>query len=197
MSAAEPVAPGSLLPPGDAERRWRRRSLWSLLVLLPLSMAALWHGDFQDFATGRDWFATEVDSGETMRFGGVDWRLDAVEAVPERAGRMGLPPQAVPVRVRFTATVLESGINDSWLPCRIGLVDPAGRRWASLGFLGLPSSGDAVKSCGGATQDPHQPGDVLTIEESFVVPKELAGTVEPTVSIRSERPWYLRFRRTP
>jgi hypothetical protein len=195
--SAEPTTAGALLPPGRDERRWRRRSLWSLLVLLPLSMAALWHEDFSDFATGRDWFATEVAPGATVRYGGVDWRLDAVEAVPERAGRMRLPEQAVPVRVRFTATVRDPGINDSWLPCRIALVDQAGRRWASFGFGGLPASGDEVKSCGGATLDPHQPGDVLKIEESFVVPKALADALEPTVSIRSDRPWYLRFRRTP
>lgn len=193
----EPVVGDDLLRIGSDERRWRRRSLWALIVAIPATLILTGYEDLSDLARGREWFGTSVAPGEAGRYAGADWQLEEIQAVPERAGRMGLPPSAVPVRVRFRVTIREAGIGELWLPCRLAVTDAEGRRWSSMGFGGLPASSDEVKSCGGATLDPHQPGEVLKIEESFVVPKAAVDALEPTVSVAAERPWYLRFRRSP
>jgi len=193
----EPVLGDDLLRVGGDERRWRRRSLWALLVAIPATLVLTGSENLGDLAHGREWFETAVAPGEAGRYAGADWVLEEIQPVPERAGRMGLPASAVPVRVRFRVTIREPGIGEFWLPCRLSLTDADGRRWSSMGFGGLPSSGDDVKSCGGATLEPHRPGDVLKIEESFAVPKAAIGTLEPTVSVAADRPWYLRFRRSP
>jgi len=192
----EPAVGDDLLRVAGDERRWRRRSLWALLVAIPATLILTGYEDLGDLARGSEWFGTTIAPGATGRTGGADCQVEESQAGPERAGRMCQPPSAVPVRVRFRVTIREAGIGDLWLPCRIALTDAAGRRWSSMGFGGLPGSSDGVKSCGGATLDPHQPGEVLKIEESFIVPKAAVDTVEPTVSVAAERPWYLRFRRS-
>ncbi|TSD90681.1 hypothetical protein FFK22_000310 [Mycobacterium sp. KBS0706] len=193
----QPAVGDDLLHAGGDERRWRRRSLWALLVAIPATLILTGYEDLGDLAHGREWFGSAVAPGEAARYGGADWQLEEIQAVPERAGRMGMPASALPIRVRFRVTIREGWTGELWLPCRISLIDADGRRWRSMGFGGLPASSDTVKSCGGATLEPHQPGEVLAIEESFAVPKAQAGALEPTVSVAAERPWYLRFRRGP
>lgn len=187
--------PDDLLAAGSSERRWRRRSLLALILAVPATMALSGYEDIRDLAHGHEWFPTAVAAGAEGHYAGADWRLETVEVVSDRAQRAGLPPTAAPVRVRFAVTIRDAGIGDGWLPCRVTLADGQGRGWSSAGFGGLPPSGKDVKSCNGATLAPHQPGDVLKIEESFVVPKAVAASLQPTVSVQAERPWSLRFDR--
>jgi hypothetical protein len=188
-------ADDTLLRAGRDERRWRRRSLWALVVAVPLAVVLSgWEG-ISDLAHGREWFGSAVDVGAEGRYADADWRVEEIQAMPDQAAGMRLPPGAVPIRVRFSVTVRGPGVDVSWLPCQVALVDGQGRRWAAMGFGGLPSSGADVMLCGSITRDPHQPGDVLKVEESFVVPKDVAGSVEPTVSVEAARPRFLRFHR--
>jgi hypothetical protein len=82
MSAIE-ANPGS-------ERTWRRRCLWALLVLLPAAIAETSYQPAMALLGSKDFMARDVASDEEVRFGGSDWRLDAMLTTSD-TGRAKLP----------------------------------------------------------------------------------------------------------
>ncbi|WP_225773031.1 hypothetical protein [Inquilinus sp. Marseille-Q2685] len=196
MTAAEqPGEDTTLVPTDSGERRWRRLSLGALLVAVPVPFVLSARGDLEEWWQGQELFEQPVPAGSETRFAGADWRLETVEVLPlKQSGWPRRQGQGTPVRVRFAVTVRDPGIDVLWRRCRASLQDDQGRRW-SAGSFGGPRSTEGTMTCGAATLEPRAPGTVLRIEQDFTVPHDLAGAVEPTVSMDGERPSYLRFRR--
>lgn len=190
-TADQPGDATTLVPTDTDERRWRRRCLWGLLVALPAVYLLTARGHLEEWWQAQELFEVGVSAGVETRFAGADWKLEAVEVLPLKDS--GWPRvQGVPVRVRFQVTVREPNIDVLWQRCQVALRDDQGRRWSASGFGG-PRSTEGTMTCGAATLEPRAPGTVLRIEQDFTVPHDVAGTVEPTVSMDGERPRYLRF----
>ncbi len=173
------------------ERRWRRRSLWSLLLLVPLALAEQGYDSVIRFLHNQDLLARDVAWGKTAQFGGSEWRLADLRAA---FGMTGLPAGALPVLADFTVRIGDADLQGRWKICGIALVDAAGRRWlpAAVSALKLP---DDVQGCNSAMFSAAKSGDTLKISETFLVPKDAAATIRPVVSLAGERPYYLRFQR--
>lgn len=185
----------TLVPTDRGERRWRRLSLLGLLLALPVTFLLAARGHLEDWWQAQELFEQPVPAGSEVRFAGADWRLETVEVLPlKQSGWPRREGQGTPVRVRFAVTVRDPGIDVLWRRCRVSLRDDQGHRW-SAGSFGGPRSTEGTMTCGAATLEPRAPGTVLRIEQDFTVPHDAAATVEPTVSMDGERPWYLRFRR--
>ncbi|MGO1077454.1 hypothetical protein [Inquilinus sp. CA228] len=191
----QPDEDTALVPTDRGERRWRRLSLWGLLVALPVTFLLSARGDLEEWWQGQELFEQSVPAGSEIRFAGADWRLETVEVLPlKQSGWPRRQGQGTPVRVRFAVTVRDLGIDVLWRRCRVLLRDDQGHRW-SAGSFGGPRSTEGAMTCGAATLEPRAPGTVLRIEHDFTVPHDAAAIVEPTVSMDGERPSYLRFRR--
>ena len=189
----EDAAATALVPTDRGERRWRRLCLWGLLVVLPATFLITARADLEEWWQGQELFELGVSAGLEARFAGADWKLETVEVLPLKdSGWPRRQGQGTPVRVRFAVTVREPNIDTLWRRCQVALRDDQGRRW-SAGSFGGPRSTEGTMTCGAATLEPRAPGTVLRIEQDFTVPHDVAGTVEPTVSMDGERPRYLRF----
>lgn len=198
---------------GDAtkatERRWRRRSLWSLPFLLPMAALVLGYEHLYWLWHGNIIIAREVVAGETASFGGSEWRLVDI------ATRTDLKPKRIPpgftvvvvdlsAKVGTAKNILKVGdftLEQLWGACKIGLMDPEGRRW-DASYLGntpalYPTDNKLIGNCGSHSQSMAPPETVLTVRETFLVPRNVAGTVRPTVSLDGEQPFYLLFQRPP
>ncbi|WP_395681792.1 hypothetical protein [Inquilinus sp.] len=181
----------ALVPTDTGERRWRRRSLWALLLALPAVYLLTARGHIEEWWQAQELFEVGVSAGVEAQFAGADWKLETVEVLPLK--QSGWPRvQGTPVRVRFQVTVRAPDIDVLWRRCQIALRDDQGRRWSASGFGG-PRSTEGTMTCGAATLEPRAPGTVLRIEQDFTVPNDVADKVEPTVSMDGERPRYLRF----
>jgi hypothetical protein len=186
-------AAAALVPTDRGERRWRRLCLWGLLVALPATLLITAKGHLEEWWQGQELFELGVSAGLETRFAGADWKLETVEVLPLKdSGWPRRQGQGTPVRVRFAVTVREPNIDALWRRCQVALRDDQGRRW-SAGSFGGPRRTEGTMTCGAATLEPRAPGTVLRIEQDFTVPHDVAGTVEPTVSMDGERPRYLRF----
>jgi hypothetical protein len=187
------AADTTLVPTDSDGRRWRRRSLWGLLLALPVVYLLTARGHLEEWWQAQELFEVGVSAGVEARFAGADWKLETVEVLPfKQSGWPRVQSQGTPVRVRFQVTVREPGIDVLWQRCQISLRDDQGRRWTAGGFDG-PRSTEGTMTCGAATLEPRAPGTVLRIEQDFTVPNDAAAAVEPTVSMDGERPRYLRF----
>ncbi|OWJ62032.1 hypothetical protein [Inquilinus limosus] len=190
---ADENAATALVPTDRGERRTRRWCLWGLLLALPATFLITARSDLEDWWQSQELFEVGVSAGGEARFAGADWTLETVEVLPLKdSGWPRVQRQGTPVRVRFRVTVREPGIDQLWQRCRVALEDDQGRRWSGGGFGG-PRSTEGTMTCGAATLEPRAPGTVLRIEQDFTVPHDVAGKVEPTVSMDGERPRYLRF----
>ena len=76
------------------ERKWRRRALWALVVLLPAVIVETSYGSVRTFLGNEDLIARDVAWGSTAHFGGSDWQLTDLRTA---LGMEGLPANAVPV----------------------------------------------------------------------------------------------------
>jgi hypothetical protein len=190
MTAIEagPLAAETMQP----EKKWRRLSLWAIVLLLPAVIAEVSYQPAKALLDGNDVVARDVAAGAETRFGGSDWRLDAM--LTTDAGADKLPANAAPVFVDFVVRVGDPDLEKLWLGCRIRLVDAGGRSWSPTYVNVLPSSDD-LKACISAAYSGAKAGDTLKIRETFLVPKDALGSVRPTVGVSSERPYYLRFER--
>ena len=198
MTTAEEAgdsAATALVPTDRGERRVRRLCLWGLLLALPVTFALTARSSLEDWWQGEELFEVGVPAGTEARFAGADWTLETVEVLPLKdSGWPRVQRQGTPMRVRFRVTVRDPGIDTLWRRCQVALRDGQGRRWSAGGFGG-PRSTEGTITCSAATLEPRAPGTVLRIEQDFTVPHDVAGTVEPTVSMDGERPRYLRFQR--
>ncbi|TWG94758.1 hypothetical protein L598_003400000200 [Mesorhizobium sp. J18] len=192
MSAGAAVSTGAA-EIGQSERRWRRRSLWALLILLPATLALGSYTPVKWLFAAKDLFPRDVEPGSTVRFGGSDWKLEAMLTTKD-TGSVKLPENAVPVFVDFSVTIGDPDLQKLWTGCRITLADAAGRSWLPTSLPILRYSDD-WSDCNSATFSGAAAGATLKIREAFVVPKDAIPTIEPTLGLGSERPYYLRFLR--
>ncbi|BCG79197.1 hypothetical protein [Mesorhizobium sp. 113-3-3] len=174
------------------EKKWRRRSLVAIAILLPLTLAETSYESAREWLHGEDLITRDVDFGQSVAFGGSDWKLADL-----RGGKAGrLPDHAFAVIATFTVTIDDPDLQKQWLGCKLMLTDAAGRRWLPdvVAGLGLPQG---VMNCTSAIFSGAKKGDVLTIGDTFIVPEDAIKTIRPAVGLGSERPWYLRFQRPP
>jgi len=173
------------------ERKWRRRALWALVVLVPLTLLETSYESVLTLLRDKDFVARDVPWGSATHFGGSDWQLTDLRAA---LGMKGLAPDAIPVLADFTVTVGDPDLQKLWLGCKVFLVDAQGRRWTPTSSVSLRAPGD-VTTCGSATFSGAKKGDKLKIRETFLVPKDATATIRAAVGVGSERPYYLRFER--
>ena len=79
---AEDAAKG--LETAPHERRWRRRSLWALLLLVPLALAEQSYEGVMRLLHNQDLLARDVAWKQAAEFGGSEWRLTDLRAEFER-----------------------------------------------------------------------------------------------------------------
>jgi len=174
------------------EKKWRRRSLVALAILLPLTLAETCYDSASEWLHGEDLIARDVDFGQSVPFGGSDWKLADL-----RGGKAGrLPDHAFAVIATFSVKIGDPDLQKQWLGCKLMLTDAAGRRWLPDVIAGV-SLPPGVMNCSSAIFSGAGKGDVLTIGDTFTVPEDAIKTIRPAVGLGSERPWYLRFQRPP
>lgn len=178
--------------PSGLERIWRRRSLWALLLIVPLSLFTISYSDLDEFSRYNDLLPVDVAAGETKHYGGSDWQFTGLRKVEGLKSRL-IPKDAVPLLARFQVEIGNSDLQNLWLMCAIKLVDHAGRSWYPVNIPGLSSQDQSVATCSSTVFSGVQKGARVVIEESFLVPANVADEVLPTLGVFSERPYYLRF----
>jgi len=171
------------------ERRWRRRSLWALLVLIPLALAVEAYDSVKQLLADKDLFERRVAWGQSTHFGGSDWKLTDLRGA---FGMKNLPPGTVPVLADFAVTVGDPDLQNLWLGCKIMLIDTEGRRWSPTSAVTL-NAPDNVQTCTSAMFSGAKTGDTLNLRETFLVPKAATKSIRPAVGLGSERPHFLLF----
>ncbi|TCR67590.1 hypothetical protein [Bosea sp. BK604] len=187
--------PGVAMP-NPEQRRFRRRCLWALVLVLPAAFALRGWDNVLEWWHGKDLFERRIAIDGVGQLGGADWRLISLQRVAER------PDGAAIVLAELEAVVREPEAL-ARLPCRIAATDAQGRRWLPS-FLPpsqvsrLPALRNRpASSCGPAIAQKARSGTVLAIRESFVVPRDAFESLAITISLPAGRPHYLRFARNP
>ncbi|GAB1575649.1 hypothetical protein [Bordetella petrii] len=178
------------------ERRWRRRCMVLLVVLLPLTAGVVAYGSIQQWWKGRDLFAREVADGEAVEYGGARWQLHALRMAP-LPGDGRIPDNAMGVVADFKVEVLDADLPHKWRGCGILLQDGAGRRWDGSDVLRLRLPRSEARNCVGTMYAGAKVGDTVRVREAFLVPREAAAGVRVVVTLDPQRPYYLRFARPP
>lgn len=171
------------------ERKWRRRSFWSLTLLIPLALAVEAYDSVKTLLGNNDLFPRRVAWDQSAQFGGSDWKLTDLRGA---FGMSNLPPDSVPVLADFQVKIGNPDLQKLWLGCKIVLVDKDGRRWSPTSIVSLKTP-DNVGNCISAIFSGARSGDTLNLRETFLVPKEATKSVRPAVSVASERPRFLLF----
>lgn len=166
-----------------------------MIVLIPLTLFETSYDSVRELLSGNDLWPKDVAAGETVRFGGSNWQFVSLKPVEVLKTASSLPSSSVPLTARFLVEIGNPDLQNLWLGCSIRLVDPVGRLWQPASIPGMPSVAEGIKSCGAAAFSGAQSGERMVIEESFLVPREVATEVRPTLGVGSERPSYLRFAR--
>ncbi|MGH6858877.1 MAG: hypothetical protein ACRECY_01395 [Phyllobacterium sp.] len=175
------------------ERRWRRRSLWALLVIVPLALLAISYNDLTELARYRNIIPIEVSAGQTVRYGGSDWQFQGLRNVAESVKPGRLPKDTAPIIARFVVEIGDPDMQNLWLMCAIKLNDTAGRTWFPTAIMGLRRPAEGIETCLSAAFSGAQTGRRMVIEERYLVPSSVADELFPTLGVMSERPHYLRF----
>ena len=58
--------------PDLSERRWRRRSLWAQVLLIPLALFVVSYGDVKEMGKSNNVVPIDVTAGQSARYGGSD-----------------------------------------------------------------------------------------------------------------------------
>ena len=174
---------------GVGEKKWRRRSLWALLVLIPLTLAVEAYDSVKALLADNDLFERRVAWGQSAHFGGSDWKLTDLRGA---FGMKNLPPDSVPVLADFSVTVGDPDLQKLWLGCKVMLIDAEGRRWSPTSIVSLRTP-DNVQTCISAIFSGAKTGDTLNLRETFLVPKAATKSIRPAVGLGSERPHFLLF----
>jgi len=174
---------------GLTEKKWRRRSLWALLVLIPLTLAVEAYDSVKALLGDNDLFERRVAWGQRAPFGGSDWKLTDLRGA---FGMKNLPPDTVPVLADFSVTVGDPDLQNLWLGCKVMLIDAEGRRWSPTSAVRL-NAPDNVQTCISAMFSGAKTGDTINLRETFLVPKDVTKTIRPAVGVASERPYFLLF----
>lgn len=180
----------------SSERRWYWRSLWALIIIVPLSLFTISYGDYDEMSRYTDLYPTEVAAGEIKHYGGSDWQFYGLRKVEEGIRPGALPAGSVPVIARFLVEIGDTNLRELWLMCAIRLTDKAGRSWSPTSIPGMRSPENGIETCTSAMFSGAEKGTRMVIEEQFLVPVNVADEVRPTLGVYSERPYYLKFART-
>jgi hypothetical protein len=181
--------------PNLSERRWRQRSLWALLLLVPLTLLVTSYDDLKEMGKSNNFLPIDVAAGQSARYGGSDWQLVQLRIVNEGLKSKSLPANSVPVIARFIVEIGDPDLRNLWLMCAIRLVDASGRSWSPTSISGLPRPADGIGTCTSTAFADISKGMRRVVEETYLVPANLAGELRPTIGMRGERPYYLRFAR--
>ncbi|MDX8531026.1 hypothetical protein RFM41_05710 [Mesorhizobium sp. VK25A] len=171
------------------ERKWRRRGLWSLALLIPLALAVRSYDSVKALLGNNDLLPRRVVWGGSTHFGGSDWKLTDLRGA---FGMANLPPDSVPVLADFQVKIGNPDLQNLWLGCKVALIDKDGRRWSPTSIVSLKTT-DNVGNCVAAIFSGAKSGDTLNLRETFLVPKEATKSIRPAVSVASERPYFLLF----
>ncbi|QNP88561.1 hypothetical protein [Achromobacter xylosoxidans] len=175
-----------------SERRWRRRSLWLLPILLALTLYWSARDSVARWLGGRELQPREIAAGAQAPLGGAQWQLRQFAVLEPPAGR-GWQPGSRAALAAFSVQVQSADLPTRWRGCRIALHDAQGRTWlpAIAPALRLPRG--TARGCVAAAHSGAAPGASVEIMEAFMVPADAAAPWSITVSIDAERPAYLRF----
>ena len=174
------------------ERRWRKRSLWALLFLVPISLLSISYRDINELVRYRDMLPVDVAAGQTKHYGGSDWQFQGLRRVEGiRPGR--LPAGSAPIIARFVVEIGDPDLQNLWLMCAIKLTDHTGRTWYPSSVPGMPSPQPGIETCSSTAFSGAQKGERRVIEQNYLVPSDVADELVPTLGMHSERPFYLRF----
>ncbi|NGN42653.1 hypothetical protein G6N74_16410 [Mesorhizobium sp. CGMCC 1.15528] len=189
------VSDAAALDPQDGgpERKWRRRALWGLVILLPAAILEMGYQQTSFYLQNNDLVARDAEPLTDVHFGGSDWRLENMQTMKDTSS-LRIPRDSAPVFVDFTVKIGDADLEQAWLGCKIGLVDESGRSW--LPSYVRNSRVDDMATCNSTVFSGAKTGDTVKIRETFVIPKDALETVVPTVGLGSERPYYLRFKRS-
>jgi len=176
------------------EKRWRRRSMLLLVILLPLVAAVTARDSIERWWNGRDRIVREIAAGDQVDFGGARWQLHALRMAPLPAGG-NIPDNAMGVVADFRVQIQDADLPGNWRGCTIALQDGQGRRWMPTHVLPLPRT-DASE-CISAIYSGAKAGATLRIRQAFLVPREAAAALRVTVSLARQQPHYLRFAQHP
>jgi hypothetical protein len=178
------------------QQRLRRRCLWALVPVLPVAFAVRGWDSALEWWRNRDLFERRIAMDAVGPLAGADWRLGSLQRVAERADGSAIVLAELEAVVRDPEALAK-------LPCRIAATDDQGRRWLPS-FIPpsqvsrLPSVRDRpASSCGPAIAKKAEPGTVIAIRESFIVPRGAFEALDIVVSLPAGRPHYLHFARNP
>ena len=174
---------------GVGEKKWRRRSLLALLVLIPLTLAIEAYDSVKALLADNDLYPRRVAWGQSAHFGGSDWKLTDLRGA---FGMKNLPPDTVPMLADFAVTVGDPDLQNLWLGCKVMLIDAEGRRWSPTSAVTL-NAPDNVQTCTSAMFSGAKAGDTLNLRETFLVPKAATKSIRPALGVASERPHFLLF----
>eukprot|EP01132_Coremiostelium_polycephalum_P008965 gene8965-10984_t len=133
--------------PDLSERRWRRRSLCALVLLIPLALFVVSYSDVKEMGKSNNVVPIDVAAGQSARYGGSDWQFIELRTVTEGMKPGALPKNAVLVIARFIVEIGDPNLKNLWLMCSIRLVDATGRSWSPASVPGLPRPAEA-RACG-------------------------------------------------
>jgi len=181
-------------PMQDDEKRWRRRSLYALILLTPLVIAVNAYDTIHDWWVGRDRLANEIAVDDSADFGGSQWELSKFRMLPIPAGGE-VPDGAMLLLAQFEVQVQQADLPKDWRDCAISLESPDGRRWSATEAVRLPRS--EARSCLRTVFSEVKPGSTVQVREVFLAPRDGAESLRVTVSLQPQRPHYLRFAQPP
>ncbi|QND51646.1 hypothetical protein HB779_06845 [Phyllobacterium sp. 628] len=177
------------------ERRWRRRSLWALLLIVPAALAVRSYDDIKEMSKYNNLLPIDVAAGQSVHYGGSDWQFAELRTVTEGIKPKSLPENTVPVVARFIVEIGDTDLKNLWLMCGIRLVDPSGRSWSPTSVPGMPRPAAGIETCQSTAFSEVSRGMRRVVEETYLVPANVAATVHVELGMHSERPRYLRFAR--
>ncbi|TDU88961.1 hypothetical protein EV138_2514 [Kribbella voronezhensis] len=187
-------------------------ALLSLVAAIPLSGWVFAHSDYESWRNSEPRDPIVVAAGGTA-YMGATWYAATTEVDPEQSDQRDtpaeLPAGTVRVRVYFRLRVddlsnLEKGLGG----CQIHLRAPDGRTWDES--ILEDAFQDRPTGCTGGYDDKVQSfrppaiaqyyvkpkaGKPFETVAVFVVPKEVAATVQPTITWATSLPHYLAFPR--
>ena len=181
--------------PDLSQRRWRRRSLWALVLLVPLALFVMSYSDVREMGKSGNFLPVDVAAGQSARYGGSDWQFIELRTVSEGIKPGSLPQNAVPVIERLIVEIGDPDLKNLWLMCSVRLVDASGRSWSPAAVPGLPRPAEGIETCASTIFAGVSQGTRRVVEETYLVPANVVGELRPTIGMRSERPYYVRFAR--
>lgn len=171
------------------EKRWRRRSMLFVLLLLPVTFFETTYDNVEALLKEREVFPSDVRLGTEASYGDAHWRLHDLRMLAHAARQ---PVDAAVVQAIFEVTAKTDDLATAWSGCRISLQDTDGRRWLPTQTSPISLPPDTM-TCSQAMSSGATTGGKLRIVETFTVPRNAVWTIRPSVSVHEERPSFLSF----